>query len=210
MEHEYFQKVSGFNLVPPDDATSEDDFVPVDDGQGDDEDDQGDSCAADQCIIGNWILDVSSMQAYLAQVLSTSSTQATISNLAVTGSSNFKVSKSFTSSMTFTNLDISYDGSASGFSFHTVIDLTGSVTGTVKLGTKDTFTWADPVSQGIVKTATTISGFGEPFELDFQVEQQYGPTTEVKYTCKQDKLQMTGHAGGKYAWAYTWVREALV
>jgi hypothetical protein len=42
--------------------------------------------------------------------------------------------------MTFDYLDITYGGSPANLSFHTIIDITSSVVGTVKLGADDTFT----------------------------------------------------------------------
>ena len=112
--------------------------------------------------------------------------------------------------MTFENLGISYDGSASGFSFHTAIDITGSVAGTVKLGTEGTFTWTDPKSDGSVKTTTTVADFGDPIEVDFTIDEQYGPATQVKYTCNENVLQMSGYIDGKFTWAYTLTREIVV
>ncbi|KAH7389901.1 hypothetical protein BKA66DRAFT_548266 [Pyrenochaeta sp. MPI-SDFR-AT-0127] len=177
--------------------------VSLDPDDGDD-DEEGDSCS-NKCIVGTWNLDIPSMQAFLTERLSGVSA-ATITNLAVTGSSSLIVKASLSSNMTFNSLDIGYDGSASGFSFHTVIDITGSVAGTIQLG-DNAFTWVDPQSQGTVKTTTTVQGFGDPIEMDLPVEKQYGPTTQVQYTCKENKLQTSGYVNGAFTWAYSWTRE---
>lgn len=177
----------------------------VDNSGPDDDGDEGDSCSTNKCIVGNWDLDIPSMQSFLQQRLS-GNAAATISNLVVSGSSSLIITQALSSTMTFKNLDIGYDGSASGFTFHTIIDLTGSVAGTVKLG-DDAFTWIDPKSDGTVKTTTSLSGF-DPIEIDYPVDKQYGPTTQVRYTCKDDKLQTEGYVDGKFTWAYSWTREA--
>ncbi|OAL36407.1 hypothetical protein AYO20_04303 [Fonsecaea nubica] len=181
-----------------------------DDGD-DDDDDEGDSCSTDKCIVGDWNLDVPSMQAFLSEQLSAS--DVAISNVAVTGSSSFSVKKDLSSAMTFKGLDIAYDGSAGGYDFHTLIDITGSVDGTLKLGKTaaggDSFTWTNVKSQGLAKTTTTIAGFDDPTELDISLDQQYGSDTQVHYTCTDKTLQMSGYVDSKFTWAYTWTRETV-
>ena len=145
------------------------------------------------------------MQAFLTERLSGVSS-TTITNLAVTGSSSLIVTASLSSNMTFNSLDIGYDASALGFSFLTIMDITGSVAGTIQLS-DNAFTWVDPQSQGTVKTITTVQGFDDPVEVDFPAEKQYGPTTQVQYTCEKNKLQTSGYVNGAFASAYSWPRE---
>jgi hypothetical protein len=175
------------------------------------EDDQGGSSCENQCLIGNWHLDVPSMQSFLAQKIPSSvgaQAPVTITNLAVTGSSSFSVTSSFASSWIFDHLDISYDGTADGFAFHTLIDITGSMDGNVKLSGDDMFSWENVQSTGAIKTTSTVLDI--PLELDFPMSQQYGLSTQVQYICEDDSLQMAGYVDGAYQWGYTWLRDVIV
>jgi hypothetical protein len=164
----------------------------------------------DQCLIGNWSLDTSSMQSFLTQTLSTGPQTATISNLVVTGAATFDVTPTFSSTMTFSHLPINYDGSASGMTFHTDIDIDGSVTGDlVAAGNSTTasFTWGTSVATGEADTTTTIDGdIGGSIPFDIPISGQYGNETVVQYVCSATSLKISGYIGGKYTWGYTWVK----
>jgi hypothetical protein len=182
--------------------------VSISENEGDEDDQEGSSCPTSTCLNGDWNLDIPSMQSYLTHVLSTTASTK-LTNLAVTGTSSLRLTANLSSSMTFTNLTIAYDGTASGYSFRTVIALAGFVVGSVKLGANDTFTWVTSESDGTVTTVTTIDALGDPWEYDFPLSEQYGPGTEVRYTCEENTLDMSGFVGGRFVWAYTWRREVV-
>jgi hypothetical protein len=167
------------------------------------------STTLDQCLVGSWNLDIPSMQAFMSQQLSNLQS-VTISNLQITGSSTFSVASDFSSVMTFNNLDISYDGisTAEGISFTTVIDINGSSQGPLVLGQgNSTFSWGQgATSQGDANTETTIPDLGASVPLDVSLDQQYGSTTNVQYTCKGNSLAMVGYVSGTFTWAYTWTK----
>jgi hypothetical protein len=144
------------------------------------------------------------MQTLMAQQLSTSTTS--ITNVVVTGSANLVIDASFTGTETLNHVDISYDGSADGFAFHTLIDLTGSVGGVVTVGTPGTFTWASLVVAGTAATTTTVDGLGDPIEIDIPLGDQYSPSLLVQYTCSGNSLTMAGYNGGNFTWANSWTR----
>ncbi|EMD63186.1 hypothetical protein GGP41_005203 [Bipolaris sorokiniana] len=182
----------------------------IDDSEPYEDDQEGSSCE-NQCLIGNWHLDVPSMQSFLAQKIPASvAAQApvTITNLAVTGSSTFSVTSSLASSWIIDHLDISYDATADDLAFHALMDITGSLDGKVKLSGDDMFSWENIQSTGAIKTTTTV--FGIPLELDIPLSQQYGASTQVQYICEGDTLQMAGYVDGGYQWGYTWSRDVIV
>ncbi|KAL5313122.1 hypothetical protein ACEPPN_019549 [Leptodophora sp. 'Broadleaf-Isolate-01'] len=162
---------------------------------------------SDPCLIGDWNLDIPSMQAYLASHVSTGVEAVTISNLNVGGSSDMHIQTNMSSTMNMNHLTIDYDGDSGGFGFHTSIDIDGSVSGLVTIASDgSSFSWVNGRSSGEVKTLTSVAGLGDPIELDFPVGDQYGSETVVKYTCSGNSLGMAGYLDGKYIWAYTWAR----
>jgi hypothetical protein len=168
----------------------------------------GTNPVTDQCLVGSWNLDIPSMQDFLTQQMSTLSS-ASISNLVVGGSSTFDVTDSFSSTMTFADLTIGYDGEAGGYNFHTDIDITGTVTGDLTLDgtTATSFTWTKGESTGQADTTTTVTGLGDSIPLDVDLGQDYGGQTDVQYTCSGNTLQMLGYVGGQFTWAYTWTKD---
>jgi len=164
------------------------------------------------CLVGNWTLDKDSMQSFLADRLASApgGSQATITGLAVSGSSTFTVSRDLSAVLVDDGLHISYDGSAGGIDFHTDIDITATITGTLALATASsssaapTFSWANSTAIGTAKSTTTV--LGTPVDFDFDLGQQYGDETIVQYNCSGDALSMIGYLDGKYVWAYTWLK----
>lgn len=161
-----------------------------------------------QCLIGNWSLDIPSMQTLLAQALSASPQAATISNVVVSGAGSFTVTSTLSSKLTFSNILISYDGAASGFTFHTDIDIDGSIAGNIGVGdsTDPSFTWIDAVATGNANTTTILGGDLGSLPLDMPIDGQYVTDTTVQYVCTATSLNMKGYKGGKYAWGYSWVK----
>jgi hypothetical protein len=111
--------------------------------------------------------------------------------------------------LTFDGLDINYDVTAGDdLSFHTLIDITGTATGTIVIGQgNSTFTWNQGFeSSGMIHTDTTITSLGVDVPLDFPLGQQYNSQTNVDYQCSGNSLKMAGYIDGKFIWAYTWNR----
>ncbi|KAI9781406.1 MAG: hypothetical protein M1839_006000 [Geoglossum umbratile] len=181
------------------------------------DDDEDNQCKDDPdpsaCSLpGTWSLDISSLQSFIQQKLTTQEKSVTLSNFAVTGSSTFTVNDDLSSTMVFDHLTIGYDAAAipAGAlpNWHSDIDVTGSIAGTLKLlgatGGDPEFTWGDgSVITGEAKTNTVIAGIGSlPFNIP--MDQQYGSATTVSYSCAGSQLLLTGNVGGKYAWAYSY------
>lgn len=161
----------------------------------------------DPCLIRDWNLDISSMQAHLASRLSTDVQEVTISNLAVSGSSDMHIQTNMSSVMNMNHLNIDYDGDSSRFAFHTTIDIDGSVSGVVTLASDgNSFSRVNGQASGGIKTLSSVAGLGDPIEIEFPVGDQYGSEAVVQYTCSGNTLAMAGYLDGKYIWAYTWAR----
>jgi hypothetical protein len=168
----------------------------------------------DQCLVGDWSLDIPSMQTFLAEAMSKESgSGAVITNLAISGSAGFSVSDTFASTMTLNHLTIGYDGAASGLDFHTDIDVDATVTGDLVKATggvnasQEAFTWAQIMSTGTVNTTTTVAGLGDPISLDMSIDSEFGNQTTVQYECAGSSLTMMAYVGGKYSWGYAWIKK---
>ena len=162
----------------------------------------------DSCLRGTWNLNLADLQAAIEQSLAKSS--ATISNLKLTGSTQFVLPSTGTAATwTFTDLDISYDLDASGISASTLIDIDGTSSGDLVMGTGSTFTFTNPVSSGTAKTTTTTDVTG-PIELDFDLSSEYGSNILCAYTCSATTLSLSGTIitasqgvpAGTLVWAY--------
>ena len=144
----------------------------------------------DSCLRGTWNLNLADLQAAIEKAEAKSS--ATISNLQVTGSTQFVVPSSGTqATWTFTDLDISYDIAADSFTGSTIIDINGNSVGDLVMGTGSTFTITNPVSSGIAKTTTTTDITG-PIEIDFDLSSEYGSNILCAYTCSSTTLSLSG------------------
>lgn len=163
---------------------------------------------SNECLVGSWKLDIPSMQSFLTEHME-SAVPVTLSNLAVAGSLDLEFKADKSSTMDFDHFNIAYDVAASGMSFNTKIDITGSVSASVVPSPDSNpaaFTWVDAKATGTVASTTKVDGLGEPVQLDFPLEEQYGSSTTVQYTCGGDKMTMAGYVDGKFVWAYTWVK----
>jgi hypothetical protein len=124
---------------------------------------------SDPCLIGDWNLDIPSMQAYLASHVSTGVEELTISSLNVGGSSDMHIQTNMSSTMNMNHLTIDYDGDSAGFGFHTTIHIDGSVSGVVTIASDgSSFSWVSGQSSGEVKSLSSVAGLGDPIELEFQ------------------------------------------
>ena len=160
----------------------------------------------DPCLSGNWNLDIGEFQAFLETKLAQLGS-VTVSNLAVSGGSTFELPGGDMGGMTFDALIIDYDATADGMSFHTTIDLTGSVTGQVIMQSAASFCWAEGQGQGEADTSTTVQGFSTPIVFDQSLADGYvAPTINVQYTCSATSLQLSGYQGGNYIWALSYVK----
>jgi hypothetical protein len=161
----------------------------------------------DPCLSGNWNLDIGEFQAFLETRLAQLGS-VTVSNLAVSGGSTFELPGGDLGAMTFDALIIDYDATADGMSFHTTIDLIGSVTGQVVMQTSGaSFCWADGQGQGDADTSTTVQGLSAPIVFDQSLADGYvDPTITVQYTCSATSLQLQGYQEGQYIWALSYVK----
>jgi hypothetical protein len=169
------------------------------------------SCPAggDSCLDGKWNLDLDTLKAAIQAAFAKSSSDASITNLKVGGSSTFVYDKSAsTASMSFDHTTISYDGSASGYNFHTDIDVSGTAQGPVTMGGDSSFHWTDVTGTGAFNSSTALLGVGDdtPIEVDMPLTSAYGEDVEVKYTCSGDQLTLEGLQDGKYFWTYSYTR----
>ncbi|KAK5268603.1 hypothetical protein LTR96_006310 [Exophiala xenobiotica] len=163
----------------------------------------------DACLRATWNVDIPTLQKAMQKALDASGD--TISNLKVTGTSTFAVpSTGSTGKFTFDNLDIQYDLAVDSLTAHSIIDIDGTTSGTIVMGSNGgNFVLKDPKSSGQVKTTTTTSLTTDPIELDFDLSDEYGPNVAVSYTCSSSALTMTGTQGtaanGVAAGTWLWI-----
>ncbi|KAH7401272.1 hypothetical protein BKA66DRAFT_545079 [Pyrenochaeta sp. MPI-SDFR-AT-0127] len=162
----------------------------------------------DKCLVGSWNLDSNSMRTFLAERMA-SAEGISVSNLNFVGNSALSIDDGFHSSMTFTDMVMSWDMVTQGLAAHTDMFLSGSVDGNLLAveGQSSMFTWALGVkASGSGRTITRIPALDMVIPLDLPFADNYSSQMLVKYACVGNTLEMTGMVDGVYAWAYTWLR----
>lgn len=166
-----------------------------------------DSC--NDCLAGTWSLDLDTFKTALTNAFKQSASDASITNLKLSGSSTFTYDASPSiATMSFDELKIGYDGTADEYKFHTDIDVNGNAKGAVVLDGGDSFHWENVVGTGMFNSATTLKGIGDdtPVELDMPLTSSLTDNIEVKYDCNGDQLTLQGQQNGKYFWTYSYTR----
>lgn len=164
--------------------------------------------ALDQCLVGNWALDLDAMRAFMTEKM-LALQGATVSDIILTGSASLDINDAYFTKMSFSPLRIANDISAQGRTGSGTIDISDFVNGNIVGGvTPSTFSWAQQglKSEGTVHSVISIPSLGPDMTYDLNLGEQYGPQITVNYSCSADVLQMTGTFNGIYMWSYVWRR----
>jgi hypothetical protein len=129
------------------------------------------------------------MQAFLTQVEENDGGGMQVTSLTVTGSSTFTVTSDFSSTLTFSDFNLNIDDTIGGYNVDTVSDIEGLLIGDIAFqsGNTTSFSWPNAVTTGNLNITINIERLGSSNQ-DYDLDQQYGSSMIVDYTCAGSTL----------------------
>lgn len=162
----------------------------------------------DPCLLGNWVLDDTSMQAVLQKAEEAAVPGAVVS---VKGAASFDVTSPNSNVITYNDMefDVTAPVGGSGPTFTTTVKFTGTVNAQIANQGPNSFCWMNPVATGTTSMCIDAGSGCDPVVIPIG-DGYTSPGLVIDYKCDASTLSMSGVlADGKTAWQYAWTKSGV-